>query len=71
MIRMVFGYFLEFGASNRLIIAYLDRPKWYARFSHRVAFAGSSKIQKNAFLNEPNSQETGFLPIFLQLRASY
>ena len=64
MIHMVLGYFLEFGASAQLVIAYLDRTKWCTWFGHRIAHAGSFKFQKNAFLNDPDSQKTRFWAIF-------
>ena len=56
----IFGNFRECGASDRHIIAYLDRTKQCALFAHRTILAGSSKIQENAFLNDPNSPKRGF-----------
>ena len=55
--KQVFGHFLEFGASDRLDIAYFDRIKRSARFDYRVPHVGSFKNQKNAFLDDPNSRK--------------
>ena len=40
------GYFLEFGTSDGLDIAYFDRTKVCERFWHTIAHAGSFKNQK-------------------------
>ena len=58
----VFGHFLEFGASDRLQIAYSDYTKWCWQVGCRNAHAGSFKNHKNAFLNDPNTQKWGFWP---------
>ena len=62
MIHMGFGQFLAFRTSDRLDIAYFDRTKWCAWVGHDITHAGSFKIHKNAFLNDPNSQKWGFWP---------
>ena len=62
MIHMGFGQFLAFRTSDRLDIAYFDRTKWSAWVGYGIAHAGSFKIHKNAFLNDPNSQKWGFRP---------
>ena len=45
--------------SDQLDIAYCDSTKHFATFP---GHAGSFKNQKNAFLNDPKSQERGFRP---------
>ena len=67
--NQVFGHFLEFGALDWLDIAYFDRTNWCAWASHGIAHAGSFKNQKNAFLNDTNSQKMRFLANFLSLMA--
>ena len=62
MIHMGFGQFLAFLTSDQLDIAYFDRTKWCAWVGHRITQAGSFKNHKNAFLNDPNSQNWGFWP---------
>ena len=56
----VFDHFLELGALDRLQIAYYDYTKWSWQVGYHIAHAGSFKIHKNAFLNDPNSQKWGF-----------
>ena len=56
------GHFLKFGPSGQLDIAYFDQTKWSERFGHGIAYPGSFKKQKNAFLNDPKGQKRGFWP---------
>ena len=56
------GHFLKFGPSGQLDIAYFDQVKWSKRFGHVIAYPGSFKKQKNAFLNDPKGQKRGFWP---------
>ena len=58
----VFGHFLEFGLLDRLDIAYFDSTKYSEQFGYNIAHAGSFKNHKNAFLNDPKSQNRGFWP---------
>ena len=58
----VFGHFLEFGRSDVLHIAYFDCTKWSLQLGYNIAHAGSFKNHKNAFLNDPKSQNRGFWP---------
>ena len=62
MIHSVFGQFLQFGRSDGLHIAYFDSLKYSEQFGYNIAHAGSFKNQKNAFLNDPKSQNRGFWP---------
>ena len=66
----VFGHFLEFGASDRLDIAYCDRTKWSLRSGLCITHNGSFKNHKNAFLNDPNSQKKHVFGHFLEFGAS-
>ena len=58
----------HFGPSDRLQIAYFDNTKWFWQFGCHMAHAGSFKIHKNAFLNDPKSQKRGFLDLGLMDR---
>ena len=40
----------------------LDLFEWSERFGHGIAYRGSFKKQKNAFLNDPKGQKRGFWP---------
>ena len=53
----VIGHFLEFGTLGLLDIAYFDRATWCSRFANCNSHAGSFKNQKNAFLDDQNSQK--------------
>ena len=58
----VFGHFLEFGASDRLQIAYFDNTKWFWQFGCHMAHAGVFKYHKNPCLNDPKRQKWGVWP---------
>ena len=58
----VFGHLLEFGRSDVLHIAYFDCTKCSLQLGYNIAHAGSLKNHKNAFLNDPDSQNRGFCP---------
>ena len=60
--KMDFCHFLDFGTSDGLDIAYFDSAKWSEQFCYDTAHAGSFKNQKNAFLNDPKSQNRVFWP---------
>ena len=55
-----FHHFIELAASDRLQNAYSDYTKLSWQVGSHIAHAGSFKNQKNAFLNDPNSQKWGF-----------
>ena len=55
----VLGHFLEFGLLYRLDIAYCDDTKCFLTL---LGCERSFKNQKNAFLNDPKSQNRGFWP---------
>ena len=57
-----FGHFLDFGTSEGLDIAYHDSAKCFSTFGYDIAHAGSFKITKNAFLNDPKSHNRCFWP---------
>ena len=62
MIHSVLGLFLQFGRSDGLHIAYFGSTKCSEHFGDDIAHGGSFKNHKNAFLNDPKSQNRGFRP---------
>ena len=66
MIHIVFGHFLEWRSSVRLMIVYCDRAEWCARFSHCTTHADHKMS-----LNDPNSQKLGFLVICWSFGVAY
>ena len=57
-----FGHFLDFGTSEGLDIAYHDSAKCFLTFGYDIAYAGSFKNHKIAFLNDPKCQKRSFWP---------
>ena len=65
MILSVLGQFLGLGQSDGLHIAYLDSTRCCLQFGTDIAYAGSFRSHKNAFLNDPKGQKQGFLDLGL------
>ena len=61
----VFDHFLEFGASDRLQIAYFDSTKWSWQVDCHILHAGSFKHHKKCLFEWSKEQKMRFLVIFL------